>query len=324
MFVSELLGGALIGLACTAHLMFSGRITGISGIIKDVMQKQSSWALALVVGMLITASFLPAPPDPKISGFHTAFAGLLVGIGSQMANGCTSGHGVCGLARRSKRSMVAVGTFMITALSMCNRKIPELPALDKFLAGAPGIPFKGVLGFVLILVILIALNEFVWKRSREGMANLITAMTTGSVFALGLSISGLNNPHRIRASLNWCAGFHSWDSVLLFGFAGSILVTGFLFPIILQRQHPAFHAHFEIPTDQDIDPRLIIGSALFGLGWSIAGVCPGPGIFGLASGNGFFSLWMTSYILGLHLYHSTISPRIEQHIESSKKPILIR
>lgn len=119
-----LIGGLLIGLAAALYLLGVGRVAGISGIAADalglVRGGQRRMALVFVVGLLggaWLASTLIRRPEVQIEG-HTGLlivAGLLVGFGTRWGSGCTSGHGVCGLARLSKRSLTATGLFMATA-----------------------------------------------------------------------------------------------------------------------------------------------------------------------------------------------------------------
>jgi len=122
---SAIVGGALIGLAAVLLLKFNGRIAGISGIVNGVMTRQSGdrmWRLMFVVG-LVLGGFLYS----KISGdalinrqdFSISLlmvAGLLVGFGTRLGAGCTSGHGVCGMARLSTRSIVATLAFLCTGM----------------------------------------------------------------------------------------------------------------------------------------------------------------------------------------------------------------
>ncbi|MCP4803870.1 MAG: YeeE/YedE family protein [Proteobacteria bacterium] len=122
---SALAGGALIGLASSALLLFNGRIAGISGILAGLLAPRpgdSAWRAAFAAGLLVAGlglSFvLPdsiAGPDAR-SLFAVGAAGLIVGFGVRMGNGCTSGHGVCGLSRFSIRSLVATLTFMGTGI----------------------------------------------------------------------------------------------------------------------------------------------------------------------------------------------------------------
>lgn len=121
-FVVPLFGGILIGAAASGFLLFNGRIAGISGILAGLLPPQGEDAqlrLAFVFGLLGGGLLLLfAHPTtfgaPSCSLPILAVAGLLVGLGTRIGNGCTSGHGVCGLARRSVRSLVATSTFMAT------------------------------------------------------------------------------------------------------------------------------------------------------------------------------------------------------------------
>jgi len=118
--LSSLGGGVLIGLAAILLIHFCGRIAGISGIVAGMLTKKTQtegWRIAFLAGLigspLLFSLFLPLP-DIKVqtSWPMIILAGLLVGIGSRLGSGCTSGHGVCGLSRLSKRSLVATLTFM--------------------------------------------------------------------------------------------------------------------------------------------------------------------------------------------------------------------
>jgi uncharacterized protein len=122
--VSALIGGALIGLASVLLMVFTGRIAGISGISAGLltMGGDKGWRLAFIAG-LIAAPLLGAlvghplpPPDMPASWFVVVIAGLLVGFGVRLAGGCTSGHGICGIARFSLRSVVATVVFVTTAI----------------------------------------------------------------------------------------------------------------------------------------------------------------------------------------------------------------
>lgn len=116
-----LAGGGLIGLAAAALLLFNGRVAGISGILGGLLihpqpgdRRWRLWFLAgLLLGPLLAAALsLAAPVDLPTRWLPVLLAGLLVGFGTRLANGCTSGHGVCGLARGSPRSLAATATFM--------------------------------------------------------------------------------------------------------------------------------------------------------------------------------------------------------------------
>ena len=121
--IPAVLGGALIGAAASLLLLASGRIAGISGILAAVLRPVCSdraWRLLFLVGLPLGALVVSvctgrgSAPRMAASTPVLVVAGLLVGFGTQLGSGCTSGHGVCGLARRSKRSLLATLTFMFT------------------------------------------------------------------------------------------------------------------------------------------------------------------------------------------------------------------
>lgn len=120
--VRGLTGGALIGLAASVLLVLNGRVTGISGIVNGLLSpalaSERTWRVLFVLGLvgggLLALPFLPNDDaDTPALGVAIA-AGALVGVGTRLANGCTSGHGVCGLSRLSGRSLVATLTFIAT------------------------------------------------------------------------------------------------------------------------------------------------------------------------------------------------------------------
>lgn len=123
-----LVGGLLIGLAASLFLLMNGRIAGVSGILASALEikPNAAWLenAAFVVGLIAAPAIYAAvlrPPDIGItpSTGLIIVGGLLVGIGTRLGSGCTSGHGVCGLSRFSMRSAVATGTFMaVAALSV--------------------------------------------------------------------------------------------------------------------------------------------------------------------------------------------------------------
>jgi uncharacterized protein len=124
--ISGLLGGALIGLAAVILMLTIGRIAGVSGIALNALiagdTAGRSWRLAFILGLPLGALMVTAVGLKDWSSVSfpaslpvTVIAGLLVGVGSTFGLGCTSGHGICGLARFSLRSIVATATFMATA-----------------------------------------------------------------------------------------------------------------------------------------------------------------------------------------------------------------
>jgi hypothetical protein len=124
--VSASLGGALIGLSAVLLMLFNGRIAGIAGIAGGVLRPAAgdmAWRIAfmagLVLGVLIYRGLAPSPVvlHFDVSWLHLVLGGVLVGFGSRLGNGCTSGHGVCGLARLSPRSIAATLIFVAVAVA---------------------------------------------------------------------------------------------------------------------------------------------------------------------------------------------------------------
>jgi uncharacterized membrane protein YedE/YeeE len=117
---SALAGGGLIGLAAAWFLLMDGRILGASGLLGGLIPPSVGdwqWRLAALLGLIVAPSvagllFASARPTIAANPLILVVAGLLVGFGTRLANGCTSGHGVCGLARLSPRSFAATATFM--------------------------------------------------------------------------------------------------------------------------------------------------------------------------------------------------------------------
>ena len=123
--ISAAIGGTLIGLSAVLLMLLNGRIAGITGIAAGVLDPLSSdrfWRVAFIVGLIaaplsamLVGYTVPVPQMPT-SMVIIAVAGLLVGFGTRMSNGCTSGHGICGMARLSTRSITATAVFMGAAI----------------------------------------------------------------------------------------------------------------------------------------------------------------------------------------------------------------
>jgi uncharacterized protein len=125
--ISAAIGGALIGLSALLLLLLNGRIAGVTGIFAGILDPAGTdraWRAAFIGGLI--AAPLAAPllgytvpvPQMPASLITVAVAGVLVGFGTRLSNGCTSGHGICGIARLSPRSIVATGVFMAAAIAV--------------------------------------------------------------------------------------------------------------------------------------------------------------------------------------------------------------
>ncbi|MGH1402496.1 MAG: YeeE/YedE family protein, partial [Acinetobacter tandoii] len=119
-YLTAFIGGTLLGVSAVGYLWVNGRIAGISGLISQVLSPKtllSTPALWFLLGLMIVPFAYGAFTQPQIqiesSPFIMILAGLLVGFGTRLGSGCTSGHGICGISRLSKRSLIATATFML-------------------------------------------------------------------------------------------------------------------------------------------------------------------------------------------------------------------
>ncbi|HEY5225302.1 MAG TPA: YeeE/YedE family protein [Methylovirgula sp.] len=124
--VSAFFGGALIGLSALLVWLFAGRIAGIAGILGGVFNRRPTdrlWRVAFIAGLILAPPLYAfVRPLPPLTVTHSTLiliiGGLVVGFGTRLGNGCTSGHGVCGVARLSKRSIVATAVFMASGATV--------------------------------------------------------------------------------------------------------------------------------------------------------------------------------------------------------------
>ncbi|MEO8453703.1 MAG: YeeE/YedE family protein [Sphingomicrobium sp.] len=108
---------------------------------------------------------------------------------------------------------------------------------------------------------------------------LLPPLLSGMLFGAGLTLSGMTDPARVRGFLDV---FGRWDPTLLFVIGGAVIVMAIAWRIQSRMKSPLFGQKFSLPDRRDLDGRLIAGSALFGIGWGIAGLCPGPAVASLA------------------------------------------
>lgn len=117
----------------------------------------------------------------------------------------------------------------------------------------------------------------------SALPRLGVALLAGTIFGFGLSLSGMVDPARVTGFLDMASGH--WDPSLIFVLGGAVLTA--LPGVLLQRRlsRPVLDQKFHLPTKTTIDPPLVIGAALFGLGWGLAGLCPGPAVAALSMGS---------------------------------------
>jgi uncharacterized membrane protein YedE/YeeE len=128
---------------------------------------------------------------------------------------------------------------------------------------------------------------------------ILAGLLSGLLFGAGLGIAGMTRADKVIGFLDVAGG---WDPTLAFVMVGAIAVYALAYRLIVRRDGPVFAQHFSLPTRRDLTPRLLGGSALFGIGWALGGYCPGPGIVSVASGAPNALAFVAFTLLGMVAY----------------------
>lgn len=137
------------------------------------------------------------------------------------------------------------------------------------------------------------------------------ALLSGAIFGFGLALSGMTRPEKVQGFLNF---FRGWDPALMFVMGGAVAVHAVLYRVITRRASPVFAARFMIPTRKDLDARLLLGSAIFGVGWGLGGFCPGPGITSLVTGLAPAATFVAAMVAGMYVtarLETTAAPKVD-------------
>ncbi len=134
-------------------------------------------------------------------------------------------------------------------------------------------------------------------------SRLIVGLISGGFFGAGLVLSGMANPAKVLAFLDLAAiGQGGWDPSLAFVMAGALMVTMPGFAWLRRRAKPIAAERFHLPTARAIDFRLLLGSAIFGIGWGLAGICPGPAVTLLVLGGAHGWIFFGALLAGMFLF----------------------
>ncbi|KAJ7097859.1 hypothetical protein B0H15DRAFT_823028 [Mycena belliarum] len=311
------LGGVGLSLPVHALLLLNGNIFGVSGFLhRSVRGSPEAMAsvLGLVLGGMLAGSLDGGALQPSVPLElpRLLLSGLLVGVGTKMANGCTSGHMIAGISRFSFRSITATAIFFstgaITAGLLHGNSLPlrsvewSLNTTGKALLGLQVVP--------LISSVFLYISAPTQPRhmANKGQTNrpdlrLIASLVTSFQFALALHLSDLTEPRKVVTFL--LLPFHkAFDPSLAFLAIGALPVAVFLYQRACATEQPRLGGSWSVPKGGRVDLSLIAGAAVFGIGWGMSGFCPGPGLvnLGRALGGGSDPLpaigWLIAVVTG--------------------------
>ncbi len=146
------------------------------------------------------------------------------------------------------------------------------------------------------------------ERAPLRLAPLVFVGVAGALFGDGLVISSMTDPARVIGFLDVTA----WDPTLLFVMGGAVLAYGIAFRLLPGHRDPWFGEKVHLPTRRDIDRPLVIGSALFGIGWGLGGFCPGPGLVSAASGSLAAMVFVASMLVGMFCFQRTVGRSLDR------------
>jgi len=130
----------------------------------------------------------------------------------------------------------------------------------------------------------------------------LAALLCGSIFGVGLAVARMTVPTVVLGFLDV---FGHFDPTLIFVLCGAVVTTTLVFPLVLRRQRPLLAGAFELPTSRLIDAPLLLGAAIFGVGWGLAGYCPGPALVALAAGVPTAFVFVPAMLAGMLIQRCT-------------------
>lgn len=318
--ITGFIGGSLIGAAAGSLLLFNGDILGWSGFISSALLdpvktlKETPWKVTFLASFCLATTTYMRYVDPNRladsggpSKLAFALGGLLVGFGTTLGNGCTSGHGICGLARFSKRSFVNVLSFMSTGmLTSCLMSSMEGNNLLRTMETNPIHSQYGML--FSMAIILAALPNLSDKKT-------LGAALSGTFGACGLAIGGIVSWATIQAFLTVSTLWKDplqYDPTVMCVMGSGVIVSWISYQFLPNysitkspetcMKKPLENDAFHVPTNTAIDWKLIGGGAVFGVGWSVGCLCPGAALFNVAAGSeGAMFCWFPCFVGGAYL-----------------------
>eukprot|EP00242_Pyramimonas_sp_CCMP2087_P007096 CAMPEP_0198200898 /NCGR_PEP_ID=MMETSP1445-20131203/3792_1 /TAXON_ID=36898 /ORGANISM="Pyramimonas sp., Strain CCMP2087" /LENGTH=351 /DNA_ID=CAMNT_0043871065 /DNA_START=328 /DNA_END=1383 /DNA_ORIENTATION=+ len=337
-----LIAGLAMGVAASGKLLLTGRVLGISGAFKGYLHGDLSWwrtsfVGGMVLGALSLPSLLPPTAFDVIPATYTmeraVFGAFLVGIGSAIGNGCTSGHGISGISRLSVRSLAYTLTFMLAGIFAATLTGTAASLGVGNVAATYTPPVMAALQPHLTLLaatmVALATAGLVGSRAKAGStmekaASLLTELTAGITFAIALGMSGMVKQTKVAGFLNMLAP--SRDLSLMFVMGGALLVATPLTQIVLARfrkgQTPLCASECQLPAATRVDTKLVTGGFLFGTGWGICGGCPGPILVNAVVSPNFVNMaLLVALMAGMTLAEHVVTPLCFKPKGLKQKPV---
>jgi len=233
------IGGLLIGASTVFFLAFNGRLIGLSGICEGVALCEKDnfcWKISFTSGLMFPAQILVvwSPSFFNQHGYQSSWAvfvvsGLFVGCGTRLSNGCTSGHGVCGLARLSSRSIAAVLIFLVTAVATANSLFGVAKVKDQ---GSDKMDSVHPWIIILFLVINVSSVLFSIVSKRKKWREVFSSLFAGAIFSFGLILSGMVQRPKVLNFL--MVGSVNWDYSLALVLGFAVILCFVMFRVILR------------------------------------------------------------------------------------------
>ena len=263
--------------------------------------------VAFVSGMVIAGFCAPwlgtavaaaaATPPSLLSGGSAAYvaAGLLVGAGTSLGNGCTSGHGLCGLSRYSVRSLAATATFMASAATVTLGRAGGFPtSMVPLVHDAE----RATCGSMAFAAAAAAVGSTLGCELACGcvMTRFLLDAALAALFGLGLLVGGMVEQSVVMGAFGYG---RVWNPQLFVLFTAALCTTFVAYRVVGRMRAPVAARSFAMPRNQTVDARLLIGAATFGAGWALAGQCPGPWVVNLATGAGEYFAFGFGLVAGV-------------------------
>ncbi|KAF7294835.1 hypothetical protein MIND_01021400 [Mycena indigotica] len=305
------LGGLGLSLPLHALLTLNGNVFGISGFLhrsfRGNLEAIASTAGLLLGGVVVGLVEGPSLDRIDMGSLSLVISGLLVGVGTKMANGCTSGHMLAGLSRFSPRSAVATTIFFCTGaitshIVHAKHQRGSRSSLDWTL-DATGSTLLALQTIPLLTSAALYFSISRQDNSIHAKFRLLASLATGFEFALALRLSSLTEAQKVIDFL-LLPGHEAFDPSLAFLAFGALPSCIILYRYARGSEIPRLGGAWSIPKNSQVDTKLVVGSAIFGVGWGLSGFCPGPGIvnLGRAVGSGMdvlpFAVWLGAVVMG--------------------------